>query len=57
MGGGGGSGGFSDSTGRKEFEEYDAGEWEDSAAGSSSAHRKSTSIPSRTTGAVRSTGM
>lgn len=47
----GGSGGFTDSSSRKQYEEYDAGDWEDSAAGTSSTHRKS-SIPSRTGGAA-----
>ncbi|KIM29942.1 hypothetical protein M408DRAFT_328395 [Serendipita vermifera MAFF 305830] len=39
---GGGSGGFSDSRGKQEFEEYDAGEWEDS-----SAHKKTSSITAK----------
>lgn len=43
------SGGFTDSSSRKQYEEYDAGDWEDSAAGTSSTGRKS-SIPSRTGG-------
>ena len=41
----GGSGGFTDSSSKKQYEEYDAGDWEDSAAGTSSAHRKSSNPP------------
>ncbi|PVF96208.1 hypothetical protein CPB86DRAFT_787236 [Serendipita vermifera] len=55
----GGSGGFSDSTSKQQFEEYDAGEWEDRPArtSTSSTHARSSSNPPRggTTAAKPST--
>ncbi|CAG8571227.1 12176_t:CDS:2, partial [Acaulospora colombiana] len=47
-GGGGGGGGFSDSTSRQQFEEYDAGDWEERPARTStSSHTRSSSNPPR----------
>lgn len=47
----GGSGGFSDSARGKQYEEYDAGEWEDSTARASSSTHRNPSSNQRTGGA------
>lgn len=52
---GGGGSRFSDTQSKKQFEEYDAGDWEDSTA-KSSAHRQSSSVSSSTRAPPKASG-